>query len=162
MTNNSFLKVITRTVAIVVAAGALALGCAGTAGASTGEAGITGVRAAGAGQHGDDIEGEIWWTTTECPKGVAVPCVDPTVAPGDVYDDLSVWNKMLFTDAQSACLERIGSAEANLVVCDREALVVFTALVTDPSYVPMVLRVEVDPEGDPVADVPDNYVPAQR
>lgn len=96
MTNTkSFTKLLARTAAVLAIGAVAVVGMAGTAQAGTGQTGTT----ATAGQHGDDIEGEIWWTTTECPKGVAVPCVDPTVAPGDVYDDLSVWNKALFTDA---------------------------------------------------------------
>lgn len=30
---------------------------------------------------------EVWWTTTDCPEGVRVPCLDPGVS---VYD-IPVW-----------------------------------------------------------------------
>ena len=57
---------------------------------------------------GADAAGEEWWTTTDCPAGVPVPCLDPAAEgagplPAHVYDQLQ-----RLDEARWSCLSQVG------------------------------------------------------
>ena len=56
-----------------------------------------------------ELEQAEWWTTTDCPEGVAVPCLDPTADPALVPDHVRMQLKALI-EAEWACLHQVDEA----------------------------------------------------
>lgn len=66
-----------------------------------------------------DLGDEQWWTTTDCPIGVEVPCLDPTVDPALVPADVAAQLHAL-AEAQWSCFAAMGYDTSGDVVYPSE------------------------------------------
>lgn len=83
-----------------------------------------------------DLAGEVWWTTTDCPAGVPVPCLDPTVDPSRVPAHVAAELEHLVA-AQWQCLDQAGVAPGDVVWVSAELRVAcrqyaYASLTCDP------------------------------
>lgn len=71
-----------------------------------------------------DLADEIWWTTTDCPEGEAIPCLDPAafadaeqlpptdiyvIEPGDVSD--AMWDALIARGYRGDAADEADEAE---------------------------------------------------